>query len=160
MDRRNFLKNTSFTGFVLSSPLISAAGNNNSLFTSQILNYTAFELTEATIDDLQNKMQSGSLTSRKITELYLNRIRTIDKDGIRLNSVIEINPDALFIAESMDKERKAGKLRGRLHGIPVLIKDNINTADKMQTTAGSLALQGHKASSDAYIVKKLRDSGA
>ncbi len=119
-----------------------------------------FPFMEATIDELQQKMQSGEYTSQAITKLYLRRIAEIDKKGPALNAVIELNPDALAIAASMDAERKAGKVRGPLHGIPVLIKDNINCGDKMQTTAGSLALEGHKAAKDAFIVGKLRASGA
>ena len=120
----------------------------------------AFEFDETTIDDLQRKMQAGELTSRAITEKYLDRIQQIDKSGPKLNSVIEINPDALSIADAMDNERKNGKVRGPLHGIPVLIKDNIDTADKMQTTAGSLALEGHIAQKDSFVAKKLREAGA
>ncbi len=119
-----------------------------------------FELNEATIDDLQQKMQAGTHTSKSMTELYLKRIETIDKAGPALNAVIEINPDAVAIAEQMDAERKAGKIRGPLHGIPVLIKDNIDSADKMMTTAGSLALVGNIASKDAFIVSQLRKAGA
>lgn len=119
-----------------------------------------FALLEATIDMLQQKMQSGEYTSQSITRLYLKRIAEIDKKGPALNAVIELNPDALAIAEQMDAERKAGKTRGPLHGIPVLVKDNINTGDNMQTTAGSLALEGHKAAKDAFIITKLRESGA
>jgi amidase len=88
--------------------------------------------------------------------MYLKRIDAIDKNGPALNSVIEVNPDAISIAENMDNERKNGKIRGPLHGIPVLVKDNIDTGDKMMTTAGSLALQGHKATNDAFIIKRLR----
>ncbi|MEM7549594.1 MAG: amidase [Bacteroidota bacterium] len=119
-----------------------------------------FELEEVTVSELQEAMESGKYTSRSITEMYLNRIKEIDQSGPELNSVIEVNPDALTIAEELDKERSEGKIRGPLHGIPVLIKDNINTGDKMFTTAGSLALDGSKAPGDAFIVKKLRDAGA
>jgi len=90
-------------------------------------------------------MNSGKLNSRALTELYLGRIQQLDKNGPMVNSVIELNPDALDIADSMDKERKAGKVRGPLHGIPVLIKDNIDTGDKMMTTAGALAMTGNQA---------------
>jgi amidase len=117
-------------------------------------------LPEWTISDLQQKMESGELTSRRIAELYLQRISAIDKDGPYLNSVIELNPDALEAAESLDAERQAGKTRSALHGIPILIKDNIDTADRMQTTSGSLALEGHIAAKDAFIVKQLRKAGA
>ena len=119
-----------------------------------------FELKELTIADLQKKMESGELTSKIITQLYLDRIDKIDKSGIKLNSVIEINPDALSIAESLDDERKSGKVRGLLHGIPVLLKDNIDTHDKMMTTAGSVALMGNIANKDAFIIDLLRKSGA
>ncbi len=117
-------------------------------------------LPEWTITDLNEKMESGELTSRQVTELYLQRIAAIDKGGPYINSVIELNPDALEIADGLDKERKAGKLRGALHGIPILIKDNIDTHDRMQTTAGSLALEGNIAVKDAFIVKQLRKAGA
>jgi amidase len=119
-----------------------------------------FDLNEVTIDELQQKMQSGELSSKLITQWYLKRIEEIDKDGPKINSVIEVNPDAITIAETLDAERKKGKVRGPLHGIPVLVKDNIDTGDKMMTTAGSLALEGNIASKDAFIVKLLRDSGA
>ena len=105
-------------------------------------------------------MESGELTARQVTELYLQRIAAVDKSGPYINSVIELNPDALEIADGLDKERKAGKLRGALHGIPILIKDNIDTHDRMQTTAGSLALEGNIAAKDAFIVKQLRKAGA
>jgi len=105
-------------------------------------------------------MKSGVYTSRSITQLYLDRIEKIDRSGPHINAIIELNPDALAIADAMDAERKAGKIRGPLHGIPVLIKDNINTADKMQTTAGSLALVGNIAKKDAFIIARLREAGA
>jgi len=119
-----------------------------------------FELNEETISSLQEKMAAGKYSSEQLTKLYLNRIAEIDKKGPFLNSVIEINPDAVVIARSLDAERKAGKTRGPLHGIPILIKDNIDTGDKMQTTAGALAMEGHIAPVDAFVVKKLRAAGA
>lgn len=119
-----------------------------------------FVLNEITIDELQQKMQQGQYTARSIAELYLNRIAAIDKKGPSLNAVIELNPDALTLADALDQERKAGRLRGPLHGIPVLIKDNIDTGDKMMTTAGSLALEGHLAERDAFTVRQLRAAGA
>src|SRR5512138_1268520 len=115
---------------------------------------------EWTITELQEKMESGELTSRRLAELYLARIEAVDKSGPYINSVIELNPDALQIADALDDERKAGKTRGALHGIPILIKDNIDTHDRMQTTAGSLALEGHIAAKDAFVVKQLRKAGA
>jgi amidase len=119
-----------------------------------------FELEEATISDLQAWMSTGKFTARTITEKYLARIDAVDKHGPAVNSVIELNPDAQAIADSLDKERKEKGPRGLLHGIPVLIKDNIDTGDKMQTTAGSLALVGPPASSDAFVVQRLRAAGA
>src|SRR4026209_383130 len=117
-------------------------------------------LPEWTISELREKMESGELTARRLAELYLERIDAVDKDGPILNSVIEVNPDALEIGDALDAERKAGKVRGDLHGIPILIKDNIDTHDQMQTTAGSLALEGNISAKDAFIVKQLRKAGA
>ena len=166
MNRRNFLKKGSSTGLVITTlgfvSCQSPVRSENETADKEQAKSIAddFELNEITIDELQQKMQGGAYTSRAITELYLKRIDAIDKKGYALNAVIEINPDALAIADDMDRERKAGKLRGPLHGIPVLVKDNIDTADKMMTTAGSLALEGHKAAKDAFIIKQLRDAGA
>lgn len=120
----------------------------------------SFEINEITIGGLQEKMAKGEYTSRSITQMYLDRIAAIDQKGPSIHSVIELNPDALSIADSLDKERKGGKLRGPLHGIPVLIKDNINSGDKMMTTAGALALVGNIASKDAFIIGQLRKAGA
>ncbi len=119
-----------------------------------------FELDEITIDDLQKTFQSGQHSSRSLTEKYLARIQEIDKAGPMVNAVIELNPDALGLADALDQERKAKGPRGPLHGIPVLIKDNIDTADRMQTTAGSLALTGSPAPNDAFVAARLRKAGA
>jgi amidase len=119
-----------------------------------------FEFDEATISDLQSRMKSGEISARSLTQAYLDRINEVDKNGPVINSVIELNPDALSIAEALDKERKEKGPRGPLHGIPVLIKDNIDTADRMQTTAGSLALVGSTPSRDSAVAKKLREAGA
>ncbi len=119
-----------------------------------------FEFDEVTLSDLQAGMASGKFTARSITEKYLARIGAIDKHGPALGCVIELNPDALAIADSLDSERKAKGPRGPLHGIPVLIKDNIATRDRMQTTAGSLALVGSVPPHDAYVARMLRDAGA
>ncbi len=118
------------------------------------------ELDEITISDLAEKMTSGTYTSRSITEMYLARIESVDRQGPALHSVIELNPEALAIADALDKERKEKGPRGPLHGIPVLIKDNIDTADRMATTAGSLALVGARPPEDAFLVQQLRRSGA
>jgi amidase len=120
----------------------------------------AFELDEISIGELQQDMQSGKFTARAIAEKYLSRIDAIDKHGPTINSVIETNPEALAIADALDKERKQNGPRGPLHGIPVLIKDNIDTADRMMTTAGSLALVGAKPTKDSFVAKKLREAGA
>ena len=162
MNRRRFLKNSSAAGISVTALGLVACNNNAPVIVKETVKSESgtFELNEITIDSLQEKMKSGTYTSKAITQLYLDRIQQIDKAGPRLNSVIELNPDALSIAESMDAERKNGKVRGPLHGIPVLIKDNINTADKMQTTAGALALEGNIANKDAFIIGKLREAGA
>jgi len=115
---------------------------------------------DAGVHAQQQAMRAGTLTAHELASRYLARIAAIDRAGPRLRSVIETNPDALAIARERDRERKAGKLRGPLHGIPILLKDNIATADKMSTTAGSLALDGVKARRDAYIVARLRAAGA
>ncbi len=120
----------------------------------------AFPLEEATIAGLQEMMASGKTTSEKLVTLYLERIGTIDENSPGLNAIIEVNPDALAIARELDRERQEKGPRGPLHGIPVVIKDNIDTADKMETTAGSLALLGSKPARDAAIVERLRAAGA
>ena len=155
MQRRNFIQKSalaslSFAIFPFESCKNAANG----------ITETAFSIEEITIDDLQKRFQSGQITARSVTKMYLERIATIDKSGPTINSIIELNPDALAIAELMDAERKAGKIRGPLHGVPILIKDNIDTADKMQTTAGALAMEGNIASKDAFIVAQLRAAGA
>ncbi|MEO6877205.1 MAG: amidase [Gemmatimonadaceae bacterium] len=120
----------------------------------------AFALDEATIDDLRAKMKSGVESSQSLTKQYLARIDEIDQRGPAINAVLELNPDALAIAARMDAERKAGNVRGPLHGIPVLIKDNIDTADRMHTSAGSLALANNIAAKDSFVADRLRAAGA
>lgn len=117
-------------------------------------------LEEATIRDLQVAMASGQVTSQQLTEMYIARIAALDQSGPMLRSVIEVNPDALAIAKGLDEERRTQGIRGPLHGIPILLKDNIATLDKMQTTAGSLALVGSRPPHDAFVVQKLREAGA
>ena len=159
MRRRQFLITGSSTCLAISAfNLISCEGNTQASTTS--VKNEDFTLNEVTIDELQKRMQNGELTSRSITEMYLNRINAIDKNGVALNSVIELNPDAITIAEAMDEERKEGKVRSGMHGIPVLIKDNIDSGDKMMTTAGALALEGNRAKRDAFIISQLRNAGA
>jgi amidase len=117
------------------------------------------ELEELTIAAMQEAMRGGSLTARRLAELYLARIEAMDKRGPAVNAMIELNPDALAIADMLDRERKAGRTRGPMHGIPIAIKDNIDTADRMRTSAGSLALAESIALRDAYVVRRLREAG-
>jgi amidase len=118
-----------------------------------------FDLEEATIASLQQRMQSGQESARSLTEKYLARIEAIDRGGPALRSVLELNPDALAIADRLDEERRSRGPRGALHGIPILLKDNIATVDRMMTTAGSLALAGARPPKDAFIVERLREAG-
>ena len=120
------------------------------------------QFNEFTIAQFQALMASGRLTSRQLTEYYLDRIEALDQntDGPSVNSIIEINPDALEMAERADDMRQHGRVLGPLHGIPVLLKDNIDTGDRMQTTAGSFALAGRPATSDSTVAAKLRAGGA
>ncbi len=128
--------------------------------TTQAETKPALDLSEITIDELQAGYKAGKFTIEEVTHYYLTQIESLDKNGPRLNAVIEINPDAIPIAKELDMEFKAGKIRGPLHGIPILIKDNIDTGDQMMTTAGSLAMLGNKAKNDAFIVSQLRKAGA
>jgi amidase len=119
-----------------------------------------FALDEAGIVDQQRRMSSGELSAHAIVQQYLDRIAAVDKSGPAINAIIELNPDALKIADELDTERKNGKVRGPMHGIPVLIKDNIDTADRMHTTAGSLALADSVPTQDSTVAAKLRSAGA
>ncbi len=119
-----------------------------------------FELEEATIDELQRRMQAGQSSARSIAQDYLTRIDSLDRRGPSLRSVLEMNPEAVSIAESLDAERKAGNVRGPLHGIPILLKDNVATADQMSSAAGSLALDGVRAPRDSFVARRLREAGA
>jgi amidase len=160
MDRRAFLT-TGVTGSV--ATIVGAARRAEGVSSrAEALPHglPAFELDELTIADLQQRMASGQETARSITEKYLARIAALDREGPALRAVLETNPDAVAVAESLDAERKAGKVRGPLHGIPVLLKDNVGTADRMTTTAGSLALEGSIPSRDSFVAKKLREAGA
>src|SRR4051812_24392056 len=117
-------------------------------------------MNEMTIPEMQEKMVAGELSARALAEAFLRRIEEIDHAGPSLHSVIETNPDALEIADALDKERQTSGPRGPLHGIPILVKDNIDTGDHMQTTAGSLALEGTPAPEDAPVAARLREAGA
>ena len=157
LPRRHFLQTSALAGVsVAISPTL--AGARDVACPAQPLEIKPFELDEITIADLQTGMASGKFSARSITEKYLARIEEIDKQGPAISSVIEVNPEALAIADALDKEHNGA--RGPMHGIPVLIKDNIDTADQMQTTAGSLALLGSKPARDSFVAQKLRESGA
>ena len=161
MDRRDFLLAVGAALATNGKPLFAKeAGLNASGGDSGRFNIALFELEEATIDDLQSWMASGRMTSRSITQRYLERIASLDRKGPALRHVIETNPEALAIAASLDRERKAGHVRGPLHGIPILLKDNLDTADRMTTTAGSLALAGSHPLQDSTVAAKLRGAGA
>lgn len=152
-NRREFLKSTA--GGLAT---ITLFGNTKGEMKQTLAPEPFPELIEITIPQLQAQMKSGKLTARRLAEMYIERIKQIDT---KTRSVIEINPDALTIADQMDKERKRGKLRSQLHGIPILIKDNIDTADRMMTTAGSLALvDAPTPKEDAFVVERLRKAGA
>ncbi|MCI0414437.1 amidase [bacterium] len=152
MKRREFLKTGAIAwAMAIGHPLLSKFAASGS---------EPFDIQEATILQMQEKMTSGDITAQWLTQTYLKRIDQIDKNGPAINSVIEINPEAMEIAEALDRERKEKGSRGPLHGIPVLIKDNIDTDDRMMTTAGSLALLGSHPSQDAFVAEKLREAGA
>ena len=157
IDRREFLRRGAVAGALASvSPLTSLERD----VTRRRQNSADFELDETSIAQLQHAMESGQYTSHRLVELYLQRIADMDHAGPSVNAVIEVNPEALQIADALDRERASGRVRGPLHGIPVLIKDNIATADRMQTTAGSLALVGAVPPRDAFVAERLRAAGA
>ncbi len=160
LPRRRFLQTSALTGVGAALLPSLAAAREDTTCLASMPEIKPFELDEITIADLQAGMASGKFTARSIVEKYLERIEEIDKQGPGINSVLEVNPDAMAIAEALDKERKDQHVRGPMHGIPVLIKDNIDTADRMQTTAGSLALLGSKPTKDSFVAQKLRESGA
>jgi len=140
LKRREFLKRASLgAAAVAVSPLRNSAGVKSRTFSKNT--YSLSEGEELTIHDFQKKMKDGQLTSRKLVEAFLERIKEIDSQGPVLNSILEINPDALKIADKLNQEYKAQGPRSPLHGVPIIIKANIDTADKMTTTAGSLALR-------------------
>ena len=160
LDRRSFLKTSA-----LGSVAIVSAGNVTPASSDggreqQGASVPPFDLEEVSIAMLQERMTSNAETSRSITEKYLARIAALDRQGPALRQVLETNPDALAAAAERDAERKAGRIRGPLHGVPILLKDNIGTADRMTTTAGSLALEGSIPAKDSFVAQKLRDAGA
>ncbi len=160
-NRRSFLKTTLIGSAAAVAPLYPAlAAAREIAWPAPVSDIKPFELDEITVSELQDGMKSGEFTARSLVEKYSARIEEIDKSGPAINSVLELNPDALSIADALDRERKAKGPRGPMHGIPVLIKDNIDTADKMMTTAGSLALIGSKPAQDSFVAQKLRSAGA
>lgn len=157
MKRRQFIGTTAASCVVT---LTTSVLGNNTPSTETTPTPADFELEELTISDLQQALQSGRYSSRQLVEKYTERINEIDKRGPALNSVIELNPEAEAIATALDRERKERGPRGPLHGIPLLIKDNIDSADRMRTTAGSLALLTARPTQDAFVARKLREAGA
>jgi len=158
--RREFLQASVATG--LAAALPAAMAQSKPEPTVKASSHPAFELDEITLAQLQAGMKSGKFSARSLTEKYLERIADMDKDrqGRRVNSVIELNPDAESIAADLDREYKSKGPRGPLHGVPVLIKDNIGTADRMKTSAGSLALANSTPAQDAFVARRLREAGA
>ncbi len=159
-NRRRFLQAGLGAGMAGLSAAVPAAARQGGGSARETEKVKPFELDETSIADLQEAMKAGKQSARSLTEKYLERIEAIDKHGPALNAVIEVNPDAIAQAEALDKERKDKGPRGPLHGIPVLIKDNIDSADRMSTTAGSLALVGASAPKDSFVVDRLRQAGA
>jgi amidase len=159
--RRKFLQNAvTASAAAAAYPALGAAREISRPAASAAAEVKPFELDEITITELQDGMKSGKFSARSLVEKYTARINEIDKQGPAVNAVIELNPEAEAIADALDQERKAKGPRGPLHGVPVLIKDNIDTADRMMTTAGSLALVGSKPPKDSFVAAKLRTAGA
>jgi amidase len=158
--RRTFLRSSLITAAAAACPAIEVAHPAHAENLAADAPPASFELDEITIDQLRAVFASDQESSRSITEKYLARIQQVDKAGPAINAIIELNPDALQIAEALDRERKAKGARGPLHGVPILIKDNIDTGDRMSTTAGSLALLGSCPSQDAFVAAQLRKAGA
>ena len=160
VDRRAFLSHAAVLGAAGASGIRLPALAPSPSGAAPTVAPAPFELEEVTVAQLQAGMAEGRLTARRITELYLARIAEMDRAGPALHSILETNPDALAIADKLDRERVAKGARGPLHGVPVLLKDNIDTADRMTTTAGSLALEGSIPPRDAHIAERLRAAGA
>jgi amidase len=160
LSRRDFLTASAAGGALAAAGPIACGPGATDQGSAGDVGVGSFELDEVSITTLQEGMASGRWTSREITELYLEKIARVDSDGPRLRSVIETNPDALTIADELDTERAAGTLRGPLHGVPILVKDNVATHDRMTTTAGSAALSGSIPSADAWVAARLKAAGA
>lgn len=155
LSRRRFLRWSAFAA--TGASLVSGLTGARSIYAS---GENLTEIEELTIAEMQTRMAAGSLTASQLVEMYLTRIETLDQFGAQVNSVMEINPDAREIAQALDVERRVRGARSLLHGVPILMKDNIDTADHMMTTAGSLALLGDPARQDATVAKRLREAGA
>src|SRR5215831_10035428 len=160
ISRRAFVSSSLGAVAVARSRLTDAPGALSAGDDADDTQLPAFALDEITIDELQTRMRSGAESSASLVRQYLARIDAIDQRGPAINCIIELNPEAAAIAAQLDAERKAGRVRGPLHGIPVVIKDNIDTADKMHTTAGSLALADNIAARDSFVAERLRAAGA
>jgi amidase len=162
--RRDFVKLSGLGAAALAAGATGCAAEGGTDATSgadpQWWTTQGFELEEKTLAELQDGMTAGAWSAAGITKLYLDRIAALDRDGPRLRAVIETNAEALAIAEALDQERRDGRVRGPLHGIPILVKDNVDTADGMMTTAGSWALEGHRAAQDSWVAARLREAGA
>lgn len=160
MSRHEITRRTLLNSALVTGALATLPGGSDAAAERQGAGVPPFELEEWTIASLQKAMEAGQLTSKSVTGKYLERIDALDRRGPTLRHVIETNPDAVKVAEALDAERKEKGPRGPMHGVPVLVKDNIDTADLMTTTAGSLALEGNIAAKDAYLVARLRAAGA
>lgn len=161
MKRRSFLRGAAVAGTALAgASWMGACVPSGKKQQADKIRPDDFELHETTLQQLQEGLSSGKYSAVELVEIYLKRIAAVDQQGPLLRSVIELNPDARNIAQQLDEERKTGKVRSPLHGIPILIKDNIGTGDRMLTTAGSLALIGEPMQEDAFLVKRLREAGA
>jgi len=160
VDRRTFIRNSAVLGVAAGAASFPAGAAASMPLSSDAEVPSPFELDELTVADLQKRMQSGQDTAKSLAQKFLARIEQLDTRGPTLHYIIEINPEAPAIAEALDLERRKTGARGALHGVPVLIKDNIGTADRMTTTAGSLALEGSIPAKDSFVAARLREAGA
>ena len=160
MNRRTFLATTVVGGTAAWLTGCRSAPRTESGNGAAAFNLPAFELDELSLQEISEGLQKGKWTSSGLAVLYLDRIDAVDRSGPRLNSVVELNPDAMALARQLDQERKDNRVRGPLHGIPILVKANIETGDRMATTAGSLALANWHSPQDAFVIARLRAAGA
>lgn len=160
IDRRGFISTTAVSAVGLALGAGCTPNATDRTASDMALSVQPFALDEIDVAALQKSMESGERTSASITQLYLDRIEALNLTGPRLHAIIEVNPDALAIAKALDAERASGKVRGPLHGVPVVVKDNIDTADKMVTSAGASALAGNIATQDSWVAGRLRNAGA